>query len=71
MELLTRGETGDMDLLVRRSPHLPTPASICKAAVVHAHNGEVLKNIGHCLMLISVFKKVAFYITESYFFPFF
>lgn len=38
MEMLTRGEMGDTDLPVRSSPHPPTPASICKAAVDHAYN---------------------------------
>lgn len=70
MEMLMHGETGDMDLPVRRSPHPPTPASVCKAAVVHAYNGEVLKIIDQCLILISVSKKVAFYMTESRCLPF-
>jgi len=65
MEMLTHGETGDMDLPVRRSPHSPTPASISKAAVVHAYSREVLNIVGQGLMLISVSKKVAFYMTES------
>lgn len=60
MEVLVHRVTADMALPVRKSSHLPRPTSVCKAVVVHAYNGEVLKIIDQCLMLISISKKVFF-----------
>lgn len=70
MEMFTHGEMGDVDLPVRRSLDPPAWASVCKAAVVHASNGKVLKIVGQCLMLVSVSKKVDSYMTQLHCLPF-
>lgn len=66
MEVLVHRVTADTDLPVRKSSHPPRPASIFKAIVVHAYNGEVLKIIDQCLMLISISEKVFFPYERSF-----
>lgn len=61
MEVLAHRVTADMALSVRRSSLLPRPTSICKALIVHAYKGEVLKVIDQCLMLINISKELGFY----------